>query len=195
MEEANQFTEKRTSENYYLTDNQMVDKIRNGEPAFLGLLYNKYYRIVFQKCMHFTKEKNEAHDLTQDIFLKTFDHLSSFQGRAKFSTWLYSISYNHCIEYLRKRNRHKFVELEKAFHIPEVNDYNDNNETYLTCLEQIFNGLNHLSDLEKEMLIMKYQEDHSIKELQEKYHLSESAAKMRLKRAKNKVLQLLGSQY
>jgi len=180
--------------NVSLTDEQIIAGIKNGNDSLRGLLYSRYYMKVFQKCMQFTKEKNEAHDLSQDIFLKTFDHLSSFQGRAKFSTWLYSISYNHCIESLRKKHRHKFVELEKAYHIPEVNDYNDINETYLTCLEQIFNGLNHLSDVEKEMLIMKYQEDHSIKELQEKYHLSESAAKMRLKRAKNKVLQLLGSQ-
>lgn len=170
-----------------LPDEQIIDEIRNGSHAKLDILYKRYYQKVVNKCMEFTKNKDEAHDLAQDIFLKTFDHLYSFQGKSKFSTWLYSITCNHCIEYFRKKNRNSFVDLENAYHIHEEDEFDDHLADY-AFMDQIINSMANISDVEKEMLVMKYQQNHSIKELQQKFNLSASATKMRLKRAKSKLL-------
>ena len=56
--------------------------------------------------MGFAKDKPEAEDLTQDVFLKLFVKLASFKGKSKFSTWLYRITYNNCISEVRKRKIH-----------------------------------------------------------------------------------------
>ena len=193
MDEADAIKRKKNPGVYSLTDEEILAKIRDGKISLISFLYTRYYMKVLRQCTQFTKNMDEAHDLAQDIFLKAFDHLSSFKGKSKFSTWLYSITHNHCIESIRKKSRNKFVELEKAFHIQERDEENEDNERYLASMEKLSRGINHLSAMEKEMLIMKYQHNFPIKALEKEYNISESAAKMRLKRAKNKVLKFCHS--
>ena len=85
------------------------------------------------------------------------------------------------------------MELEKAFHIQEADEDNEDNERYLDSMEKLSRGINRLSAMEKEILIMKYQHNFPIKALEKEFNISESAAKMRLKRAKNKVLRFCQS--
>jgi len=77
-----------------MTDEELVKKIVNDNNALLfGELYDRYAKVVYNKCHGFSTSKNEAEDLTQDVFLKLFIELSSFNGKSKFSTWLYSFTY------------------------------------------------------------------------------------------------------
>jgi RNA polymerase sigma-70 factor (ECF subfamily) len=175
-------------ESCLFTDEQIIDDIRNGNHSMLGLLYQRYYMKVFHRIIEFIKDKDEAHDLAQDIFLKTFNHLNDFQGRSKFSTWLYSIAYNHCMEHLRKKKRNEFVNLDNAIHVAEENEEIEQ-LAILTYMDHLLRNTDSLSEAEKQMLVLKYQENHSIKNLQEKFNLTASATKMRLKRAKSKLLE------
>jgi DNA-directed RNA polymerase specialized sigma24 family protein len=63
-----------------------------------GILYDRYSEKVYHKYISFVKDLALAQDLTHDIFLKTFINLSKFNHKSKFSTWLYSITYNVCID-------------------------------------------------------------------------------------------------
>jgi RNA polymerase sigma-70 factor, ECF subfamily len=74
----------------------------------------KYQSMVFAQCRKSSASTEEAEDLTQDIFLKAFESLSSFRGEASFSTWLYRITQNHIQGKIRKKNAK--LEIVETFH-------------------------------------------------------------------------------
>ena len=66
-------------------------------------LLGRYHSRVAAWCYRFTGERNSASDLAQDIFLKAYRYLDSFRGESKFSTWLYTIARNHCVNDMKSR--------------------------------------------------------------------------------------------
>ena len=120
--------------------------------------------------------------------MKIFLRLASFNRKSKFSTWVYSITYNYCIDILRKQKRRFTISTEDQ-EIPEVSDNQEISDAeFLEMdLKRLAKALNEIPESDKAILLMKYQEGISIKELAEITKKSESAVKMKLKRAKSKV--------
>jgi RNA polymerase sigma-70 factor (ECF subfamily) len=90
-----------------LSDEELVDRYRTQADVqrdeFLNQLFERHRTRVAAWCYRMTGDVNEATDLAQDVFLKAFQNLESFQGQSKFTTWLYSITRNHCTDALRSR--------------------------------------------------------------------------------------------
>ena len=177
---------------YKLTDEVLVDLIvRSKDPLLFKVLYERYVIIVFNKCLSFSKNTQEAEDICQDIFLKLLVKIHSFKGKSKFSTWLYSFTYNHCVNYY---HRNKFKKFEKNIsNIEQMCDEliaqsSDEDLGQLLKLEKLSEALELIPTEDKQILILKYKEFKSIKDLMELHNLGESAIKMRLKRAKEKLL-------
>jgi len=175
-----------------LTDEVLVDLIvTTQDSSFFKVLYERYVQMVFKKCKSFSKNSQEAEDLCQDIFIKLMGKIESFNGSSKFSTWLYAFTFNHCVNY---HQRNKFNKFEKiAYNIDLICDdvisqSNEENFSQLLKLEKLKEAMNLIPVHEKQILILKYQEFKSIKELVVFYNVGESAIKMRLKRAKEKLL-------
>ena len=76
-------------------------------------IYDKYSDLVYRKCLSIVSSSDEAKDLTHDIFIKVFMKLKTFRGASKFSTWLYSITYNHCINYISRNPKGKEQNFEE----------------------------------------------------------------------------------
>jgi len=174
--------------NSTLSDEQLVVQCKKGESDAMGVLYERYYNKVFAKCLSYTMSATESFDLTQEIMLKVFTKIHNFKCDSKFSTWLFVISQNHCLDFLRKRKKLRTISMEDNIDLAdEVVDYQ-----YHLEKEEVFRNvkscLDDVSFVDKEMLLMKYEQNISIKELQEFYQIGPSAVKMRLKRARNKVL-------
>jgi len=162
-------------------DTELIRGYERGDTQALGVLYEKYFRKVFYKCFSFSGDPDNANDLAQDIMLKAFEHLKDFKGKSRFSTWLYVIATNHCIEYVRRKSLFQEVDLECASECSDSDLMNNDPEE-----EVYFQTLDRIPPREKEILHLKYMKNQTIKELQEKYHVSASAIKMRLKRAREK---------
>ena len=102
-----------------LSDNEIIDLIVNQKKTdYFQHLYLRYSPVVYNKCIALANDKDIAKDLTHDIFLKVFLNLSNFKGNSKFSTWLYSITYNYCIDFLKKERKQN----EKTEEINEITD-------------------------------------------------------------------------
>lgn len=171
-----------------LTDEELVIGAVYDNSSCLGELYSRYYQKVLHKCMSFVKDDSIAFDLAQDILLKAFFRLQTFRREAGFSTWLYAITANHCKEYLREKRHTNAVSLEEGKGMVVAEPADEAEELNLKILEgKLYMYLNYLGTDEREMLLMKYCQDKSIQELQERYQLSASAVKMRLSRAKKKL--------
>ena len=94
----------KTDEEFHnLTDEELVEKIVKTKNSILfGEIYDRFSEKVYNKCLSFVKREEEAQDLTQDVFLKLYIKLGSFEGKSKFSTWLYAFSYNYCVNYVTR---------------------------------------------------------------------------------------------
>jgi RNA polymerase sigma-70 factor (ECF subfamily) len=153
------------------------------------VLYDRYTAKVYQKCVGMTRDKELAHDLTHDIFLKAFVNLSKFDHRSKFGTWLYSITYNYCMDHLRKGQRRRTTELdEERFEEADVQEDRYEQELLSLRADRLSTVLEALEPGDRATLLMKYQDELSIKEMMEVLGLSESAVKMRAMRARERAL-------
>lgn len=177
----------------HLTDEELVARIvENNDTLLFGVLYDRYDKMVYNKCYGFAGSQDEAEDLTQDVFLQLFIKLASFKGMSKFSTWLYSFTYNFCANYVNRNKQRKMsnnsvpmdsVDYKLSEEVPDAQILEMQASTLKMALEQI-------APEDKSLLLLKYQDDASIKELAILYDLGESAVKMRLKRAKAKLAEV-----
>ncbi|KPM47743.1 RNA polymerase sigma factor [Jiulongibacter sediminis] len=150
-------------------------------------LYERYSEKVYRKCLSFVKDQAKAEDFTHDIFLKVITKIGTFKESARFSTWLYSITYNYCMDMLRKQKRLQEDSLEEPMEFVEENV---DHELLSMKKEGLQKSLEEISPDEKAMLLMKYQDEFSIKEIAQTFQISESATKMRLLRTKEKMKKL-----
>ncbi len=155
------------------------------------LLYSRYAAKIYGKCLSIMKDEVLAEDATQEIFMKIFTNLSRFEDKAKFSTWIYSITYNYCIDYLRRKQKQDNLftddEVENASDIAE--EVSDQVMVEME-IEQLKSVLEELPTDDRTILLMKYQDEMSIREMADILGKTESAVKMKIKRAKEKAQRL-----
>ena len=158
---------------------------------YYSLLYKRYSNKVFAKCISILKDDMKAEDAMQDIFMKVMLNLSKFKFTSKFSTWLYSITYNFCIDETRKRKKSVEHQVEDINNLGEdlIDEVSDNEilEIEVNRLKVIMDEMN---ENDKATLLMKYLDQMSIKEMCEVLEKSESAVKMQIKRAKEKFIRI-----
>lgn len=171
------------------TDEEIVKEIqRKPDADRFGVLYDRYTSKVYQKCLGMTRDKQLAADLTHDIFLKAFLHLPKFDHRSRFGTWLYSITYNRCLDHLRRQKRNRTDDLDEEHQVAQGAEDRYEAELLEMRAEQLPAVLHALSPEDRALLLMKYQDDLAVKEMAEALGLGESAVKMRLMRARERAL-------
>ncbi|ADB36371.1 RNA polymerase sigma factor [Spirosoma linguale] len=156
------------------------------------ILYSNYASKIHQKCLTMINDDETAKDFTQDIFLKVFTKLHTFQNRASFATWIYAIAHNYCLDQIRisKRFSRESLSDDLIGELPE----SDNQETEVARLHVLELLMKELPIHEVTMLRLKHEQGLSVKAISERYQLSESAVKMRLKRTRDKIQSLLDNQ-
>lgn len=169
-----------------LTDEELIHQWLSGQSnQCFEIFYNRYADKVYRRCLFMTKDTIQSQDLTHDIFLRVFDKLHTFQKRSYFSTWLYSITSNYCLDYLKQTNQLNKV----VFDEHQMWQLPDSGET--VCYEEVMQlrerALENLSSNEQTFLRLKYEQGISMKELAVMYALKEGVVKMRLKRTRDKV--------
>ena len=181
-----------------LSDEELVEAIvKTNNTLLFEILYDRYSGLVYNKCFGFSKDADEAKDLTQDVFLKLFVKLRSFKGRSKFSTWLYAFTYNHCVNYVTRNAAKKFekhsVDYKDIENLSE--DEDDASDFVDMRVDKLKEALELISPEEKMILLLKYQDFLTIKEIESVLDIGESAVKMRVKRAKDKLLKVYNEKF
>lgn len=174
-----------------LTDEEVVQEyLKSQNNYYFELLYNRYSSKIFGKCLTILKEQNLAQDATQDIMMKILLNLSKFGGRSKFSTWVYSITYNFCIDFVRKRKK------DLSYYVEDIHKYEgvvedvNDKEILEVRLENLKHIMAHMPSGDQSILMMKYLDGMSIREISTALEKTESAVKMKLKRAKHKFVKI-----
>ena len=95
-----------------LTDSELVEKARGGDLDAFGDLVRRHHARVAGMCANLLDNRSDADDAAQEIFIKVHRSLGNFHGESQFSTWLYRITTNHCIDTKRKPGRRRTVSLD-----------------------------------------------------------------------------------
>ncbi len=170
-----------------LSDEEIIaEYIRTQNNYYFEILYNRYSSKIFGKCLTLLKDEYKAQDATQDIMMKILLNLSKFSGKSKFSTWVYSITYNFCIDAIRKRKKDKSVLVDDISIVADVEDEISDKFILEVKLDQLKVILDEIPMADKTVLLMKYMDGMSIRDISEVVGKSESAIKMKIKRAKEK---------
>ncbi|MCA1745706.1 MAG: RNA polymerase sigma factor [Bacteroidales bacterium] len=168
-------------------DNAIIALIRAGDKEAYRQLVERYQQKVFQTCMGFVHNEADAADLSQDIFIRAYEKLSSFKGEAQFSTWLYRMSSNMAINFIRKRKlRSWFQRLDEGHNNIDLSsgEYAD---THMLRSEQkklLKQALGKLNSAQQKAFVLSHYQDLSNQELADVMGLSLKATESLLFRAR-----------
>ncbi|WP_031425969.1 RNA polymerase sigma factor [Flavimarina sp. Hel_I_48] len=174
-------------------DNQLIETIRDGKTNAYAVLIERYERLVFSLALRMMKNREDAEEVAQDVFVKAYQSLNSFKGEAKFSSWLYRITYNRSLDMLARKKRQPTFENTETI----VNLNLDAIENVLDAMERktqqelIQQAINQLEADEAFVISIYYYQDQSVKEIAEITGLSESNVKIKLYRSRKKLFGLL----
>ncbi len=171
-------------------DNYYIEKVIAGQTGYFSYIVEKYQNIVFSIALKVLKNREDAEEMAQESFVKAYKSLHTFQGKAKFSTWLYRITYNTCISETRKKKQY-FTSTDEVQISGEAEEMNldgipaENREKYVKA------ALEKLPEDEYTLVLLYYFEDQSIEEVSKATGLTESNAKVKLHRARKKLYTFL----
>lgn len=178
-----------------LKDEEIVSKILiENKPELFGVLYRRYHQKVVDKVFSFLKNRKAAQEFSNDILTRVYEKLPGFKGNSSFSSWIYAITYNYCIDFLRAQKKLHYPDWNKTNLIPEIPDESEEDLSGAT-FENVLTILDLVHPEEKALLLMKYQDELSLREIGATLRISEDAVKMRLKRARTRVFYLYKERY
>jgi RNA polymerase sigma-70 factor (ECF subfamily) len=162
---------------------------KNGDQEAWKMMINSYSKSVYNIALNFFAERDIAQDVTQEIFIKVYHNLDKFREEKNFSSWLFTISRNYCIDYWRK-NKKYFVntqELDEKIGFgqptPEENLINESE------IDKLRKKISQLDPELRLILILRDIQDLSYKEIAEKFSVPEGTVKSRINRARLKLTQ------
>ena len=178
------------------SDEELVYRVILGKVQAYGLLVERYQRPVFNLMYRHCRSEQEAADLSQDVFLRAYERLSSFDRRRKFFPWLYTLAVNRAKDWQRSNVR-KLKKLgQLRWEIPVVGTGSQQEEQLQSKeeIQKLYGALDSLPDTTRELVMLRYRQELSIRDLAEIFGLSESAVKMRIARALKQMKSVLGGQ-
>lgn len=96
-----------------LTDSELVKIVMNENPEVYRILFKRYEKSLFIYMFHLIRNKDEVEDLLQDVFTKTYKNLNKFDLDRKFSSWIYRISHNEAVNFIKKNSKRRTVSWEE----------------------------------------------------------------------------------
>jgi len=170
-----------------------IEAVRKGNVSAFSFLVERYQSLVYSLALKLLKNTEDAEEMAQDTFIKAFQKLDMYEGKSKFSTWLYSITYNACISELRKR-RIQFSSLEDQrfsdqdemkMHSYFSETKKEDQEKYLTI------ALGRLPEDDQVLVTLYYYENQSMDEISMITALTVSNIKVKIHRARKRMYELL----
>lgn len=173
---------------------ELVRRVQARDEIAFREIVDRYQSKVFSIIYGILRNHNDAEDIAQQVFAKIYFSIGNFDNRSSLLTWIYKITVNECYDYLRKKKVRKLV-YESDFSEEESLRFEqtepDPGQLYDTALAQrdlIVKLLAKVSEEDRNLMLLKEVEGHSVEELAEMTGLNENTIKVRLFRARQKLL-------
>ena len=173
-----------------LNDTEIISKVLSGDQQAYAGLVDRYQSYVFTLALRFTKNREDAEEISQDIFVKAYRALADFKGTSKFSTWLYTIVNNTCITFLRKKRLQTHsLDNEGVFEVADSQDsgLRANLVEQKSKVAMVNNAINLLNGDDAEIITLFYKSEQSLDEIAQILGLETNTAKVRLHRARTRL--------
>jgi len=173
-----------------LNDNELISKVLSGDQQAYAGLVNRYQNYVFTLALRFTKNREDAEEVSQDIFVKAYRALSDFRGASKFSTWLYTIVNTTCITFLRKKRLEVHsLDNEKVFEVADSLDsgMRANMVEQKSRVSMVNTAIKMLSTDDAEVITLFYKAEQTLEEIAQILGIEANTAKVRLHRARTRL--------
>jgi RNA polymerase sigma-70 factor (ECF subfamily) len=177
-------------------DASIVRKILRGRSDLFGTLLERYQRPIFNFIYRFYGDYDLAEDLTQETFLRCYQFLKSYDQKRKFSTWLYTVARNLCIDHLKKSKSGREISLDQSLPAVERKEAGRSPEVspQLKCIRnqedaKLLDALGELEPSRRMVLVLFYFQGLSYQEISEALSVPVSTVKIRIFRAKKSLLE------
>ncbi|HCC05780.1 TPA: hypothetical protein DEP94_00225 [Candidatus Nomurabacteria bacterium] len=171
------------------SDEQLVGRIRKGEKELFGILIDRYEAKLTRYIKRFLQNEEDITDIVQNVFIKVFINLQSFDVDRLFNSWIYRIAHNETVTYLKKRGNEKvsFLDFDTMFPHPFAKETADK-PTLDKELEDLMTSSLSLIPLKyKEILVLYYYEELSYQEIADILHIPIATAGVRLRRGREQL--------
>lgn len=171
-------------------DLQHIEEVLAGKTAVFAKLVDKHQSYVFSVVLRVLKSREEAEEAAQDTFVKAFKMLNTFNGKSKFTTWLYRIAYNTAIDYSRKKKRHTQSIHDDERFVQIVDQKTTTTFEQLEAKQRHYYLNKLISRLPTDdglLITLFYLKEHSIEEVATLTSLSASNVKVKLYRLRKKL--------
>jgi RNA polymerase sigma factor (sigma-70 family) len=173
-----------------LTDKEIIKRVLAGEQAVFAQLVQRYQSYVFTLVLRFTDNREDAEEISQDVFVKAYRSLADFRGEAKFSTWLYTIVRTSCITFLRKKrlvttsldNERTSIQLESR-----ESGFTANVIEQKSKHAMVNAAIQMLSPDDTQILTLFYKGEQTLEEIGRVMRLDPNTIKVKLHRARNRL--------
>jgi len=176
-----------------VNDQHYINLVIDGDTNAFSVLVDNYKGMVFSLSFKMLQNREEAEESAQDTFIKIYKSLSRFKGGSKFSTWVYKITYNNCLDRLKKQKRLR--------HVVAINEFTEHEVislmNVLDAIEEserklvIQDCINLLTAEESFLLTLYYFNENSLKEISEIIGTNENNVKIKLFRSRKKLAGIL----
>jgi RNA polymerase sigma-70 factor (ECF subfamily) len=174
------------------TDEALVAKIQKGNQRLFGVLIDRYQTKLMRYGKKFLNSHDDIQDIVQDVFIKAYQNLKSFDTSRRFSPWIYRIAHNACINELRKKSRQFIsVDFDTFFPHPIYVDPDVSEKEKADMRHMLDKTLERLPPKYREVLVLHYYEDMAYKDIADILEVPMGTVSIRLKRAKESLKQLL----
>ncbi|MFI5128645.1 MAG: RNA polymerase sigma factor [Chitinophagales bacterium] len=173
-----------------LNDSEIISKVLSGDQQAYAGLVNRYQTYVFTLALRFTKNREDAEEVSQDIFIKAYRALADFKGTSKFSTWLYTIVNNTCITFLRKKRLQTHsLDNEGVFEVADSQDsgLRANLVEQKSRVAMVNSAIGLLGPDDAEIITLFYKSEQTLEEIAQILGLETNTAKVRLHRARTRL--------
>ncbi len=174
-------------------DQIYIDKVKAGDVASFSHLVERYKDMAYTVALKIVRNSEDAEEVAQDSFIKAFQQLNTFQGKSKFSTWLYTIVYRTAISKTRKKKL-EVTDIDAYV----INSYSTESSSSqidaLTHEEQqkyIAKAIDQLPELDALLVTLFYMNDNTLDEIKDITGYSKTNVKVRLFRARKKLYRIL----
>lgn len=174
----------------------IIKQVLGGDADAFEHIVKKYEKKVYNLALRYLKNRDDALDLSQEVFIQVYNNLAQFRGDSQFSTWIYRVTYNKCVDMLRKtqklrRNVVMSTDDENFFETRDrrasIEENYEGRETLVTVMKII----DTLPSEQRDVVILRYIKDLSYSQIADVLEIAEGTVKSRLNRARLKIKEQL----
>lgn len=176
------------------TDEEIVFLVKRGDKKAFEAIVDRYLDKMKRYARKFFFNSSDIDDLVQEVFLKVYVNINSFDENRKFSPWIYRIAHNEFVNAIKKKVHEKFfrIDLDIFFPHPEAKENLEKDADYFFTQKILDKYLKEINVKYREVLILHFFEDMNYTEIAEILEIPISTVGVRLSRAKEKIKKLIG---